>query len=119
MSDTSGLLLMSILSPEFFKFLVFTALTCAYIYFVWYKPIRKIRDPETKTKTGWIMLLVFFGILPIISPLIYILYQKRAAAAGANAAAGTSMNASMGPQPVVGMNEMRDALPTNRPAAGY
>ena len=29
------------------------------------------------------------------------------------------MNASMGPQPVVGMNEMRGALPTNRPAAGY
>jgi len=67
-----------------------------YLYFCWIRPIQKIRDPSVKIKTGHVMILLIFGILPILIPIVMAVRSK----ASASPVNGTSMNA-MGPQPVV------------------
>jgi hypothetical protein len=66
------------------------------VYFGWIRPIQKIRDPTVKTKSGHVMILLIFGILPILIPIVMAVRSK----ASASPVNGTSMNA-MGPQPVV------------------
>lgn len=106
------------LSPEGAKALGVIILLGLYLFFGWIWPIMKIRDKNTKTKSGWVLMLLIIGILPIVAPIIMGMVGARRNA-GVNAAAGTSMNASPGPQPVAGANEMRGALPTNRPSGAY
>jgi len=116
MSSSPPLLLL-LLSPEGMQILGVLILTGLYIYLGWYLPISKIRDSKVKTKTGWIMLLLLLGIAPIVVPLIMAGVVARRNAAGAAAAAGTTLNASPGPAPVA--NNVRGALPVNRPSAAY
>jgi hypothetical protein len=114
----SGMPMLLFMSPEAAKGLALIISVGLYLFFGWIWPIIKIRDKNTKTKSGWVMMLIIVGILPILAPLIMGVMATRSNA-GVNAAAGTSMNASPGPQPVAGVNEMRGALPTNRPSAAY
>ena len=119
---SSANLLPLILSPEAMRFIGGCMLLALYTYFGWYWPIKKIRDPNVKSKTGYIMLLLLIGIAPILVPLIIaVADMRRSQAGGAAAAAGTSFNASAGPQPVANANAnaMRGALPVNRPPAAY
>ena len=96
MSDTPMLMF---LSPEGMKVLGFLILSGLYLFFGWIWPIVKIRDKNVKTKSGWIMMLIIIGILPILLPVIMGAVEARRNASAA-AVSGTSMNA-MGPQPVV------------------
>lgn len=116
MSSGAPPLWIFLLSPEGMKILGGLIVLGMYLWFGWILPIMRIRDPKVKTKTGWVMLLLIVGIIPILLPIIMAGMEARRAA-GASAAAGTSLNASMGPQPVA--NNMRGALPVNRPSAAY
>jgi hypothetical protein len=93
MSDMPMLLF---LSPEGAKALGFIILLGLYLFFGWIWPIIKIRDKNTKTKSGWVLMLIIIGIMPIVAPLIMGAIEARRA----GSVSGTSMNA-MGPQPVV------------------
>jgi hypothetical protein len=117
MSSGAPPLWIFLLSPEGMKILGGLIVMGAYLWFGWILPIMRIRDPKVKTKAGWVMLLLLVGIMPILLPFIIAGVDARRAAAGANAAAGTSLNASMGPQPVA--PNMKGALPVNRPSAPY
>lgn len=107
------------LSPEGRKVMGFFVVLCLYLVLGWIWPIMKIRDKNVKTKSGWIMMLIIIGILPILIPIVAGMIEARRNSSGVNAAAGTSMNASPGPQPVVMPNQMRGALPANRPSGAY
>jgi len=88
--------MMMFLTPEAVMVIMTTILAGLYLYFCWIRPIQKIRDPSVKIKTGHVMILLIFGILPILIPIIMAV-RSNASAAPVN---GTSMNA-MGPAPVV------------------
>jgi hypothetical protein len=93
MSDTPMLMF---LSPEGAKALGVIILLGLYLFLGWILPIMKIRDKDTKTKTGWVLMLIIIGIMPIVAPVVMGAVEARRA----GAVSGTSMNA-MGPQPVV------------------
>jgi len=84
------------LSPEGAKALGVIILLGLYLFFGWIWPIMKIRDKNTKTKSGWVLMLIIIGIMPIVAPVVMGAIEARRA----GAVSGTSMNA-MGPQPVV------------------
>lgn len=84
------------LSPEGAKALGVIILLGLYLFLGWILPIMKIRDKDTKTKTGWVLMLIIIGIMPIVAPVVMGAVEARRA----GAVSGTSMNA-MGPQPVV------------------
>ena len=84
------------LSPEGAKALGVIILLGLYLFFGWIWPIMKIRDKNTKTKSGWVLMLIIIGIMPIVAPVVMGAIEARRA----GAMSGTSMNA-MGPQPVV------------------
>ena len=105
------------MSPEALTMLGVIILIACYIYVGWYLPISRIRDPKVKTKTGWVMLLLILGVAPILTPIIMGVVSARRNAA--QSVGGTSLNASPGPQPVAVPNEMRGAVPANRPSAAY
>ena len=117
----SGMPIFMFLSPDAIFAMCIILLVMLYLYIGWILPIMKIRDPSVKTKTGWVMTLIIFGILPIVIAVGLHVQEARRAAGNVS---GTSMNA-MGPQPVVPlgavsqMNNMRGALPVNRPPAAY
>jgi uncharacterized membrane protein HdeD (DUF308 family) len=85
------------LSPEGARALGFLILIGLYLFLGWIWPIIKIRDKNVKTKSGWVLMLIIIGILPIVAPIIMMIMDARR---NATAVSGTSMNA-MGPQPVV------------------
>lgn len=84
------------LSPEGAKALGVIILLGLYLFLGWILPIMKIRDKNTKTKSGWVLMLIIIGIMPIVAPVVMGAVEARRA----GAVSGTSMNA-MGPQPVV------------------
>ena len=84
------------LSPEGAKALGVIILLGLYLFLGWILPIMKIRDKTTKTKSGWVLMLIIIGIMPIVAPVVMGAVEARRA----GAVSGTSMNA-MGPQPVV------------------
>jgi len=84
------------LSPEGAKALGVIILLGLYLFLGWILPIMKIRDKNTKTKSGWVLMLIIVGIMPIVAPVVMGAVEARRA----GAVSGTSMNA-MGPQPVV------------------
>jgi len=84
------------LSPEGAKALGVIILLGLYLFLGWILPIMKIRDKDTKTKTGWVLMLIIIGIMPIVAPVVMGAVEARRG----GAVSGTSMNA-MGPQPVV------------------
>jgi hypothetical protein len=92
----SDMPLFMLLSPEGMRAMGFMILLGLYLFFGWIWPIMKIRDKNVKTKSGWVLMLIIIGILPIVAPLIMGAMEARRNAA----VSGTSMNA-MGPQPVV------------------
>lgn len=84
------------LTPDMVKGMAIAILVALYLYFGWIMPIMKIRDSDGNPKTGWIMLLVFLGIMPIL--LVVFQAARQEGPQGIN---GTTLNAGMGPQPVV------------------
>lgn len=91
-----------------------------YIYFGWWRPIKKLNDPSTQNRTPWIMWLTFLGVLPpvILASLITgisrgWIFQPKYYPTGAMAAGGTNVgptvNVPPGPQPVLS-NANRAAL---------
>lgn len=87
------------MTPETVLLIATVVVFGVWIYFGWVLPIQKIRDPATKTKTGYVMLLILLGLSPILIPLIMSLVGSRMNARN-GAVSGTSMN-GMGPAPVV------------------
>lgn len=92
----SGMPMLMFLSPEGAKALGVIILLGLYLFLGWILPIMKIRDKNTKTKSGWVLMLIIVGIMPIVAPVVMGAVEARRA----GAVSGTSMNA-MGPQPVV------------------
>ena len=105
-----------LMHPETAAALGLIALTGLWLYFGWIRPIMNIRSPSVKNKTGHVLMLIILGISPIILT-IFDSIRSASRNTGVNAAAGTSVNAGPGPQPVA--NNMRGALPVNRPSAAY
>jgi len=103
--------------PDTLRAIAITVVFGLWLYFGWIRPIMNIRSPSVKNKAGHVLMLIILGIGPIVAPIVMSIMSDRRNT-GVNAAAGTSLNASPGPQQVVA-NAARGALPTNRPPAPY
>lgn len=90
-------LLVMTMRPEAIMGFLALCVLAFYVYFIWVRSIMQIRDPNVKTKTPAIVILVLFGILPII---VYAYMSYRKGGRTTNNMNGTSFSANGAPAPV-------------------